>query len=67
MKMKFLGGADLVGKLGLLVENQGANIMFEYGMRLVKKEMPQFPMMPAEEVEGVFITPSHLDHSGAAP
>ncbi len=67
MKMKFLGGADLVGKLGMLVENQGANIMFEYGMRLVKPEMPHFPMMPEEDVEGVFITHSHLDHSGAVP
>lgn len=67
MKMKFLGGAEIVGKLGLLVENQGANIMFEYGMRLVKKEIPQFPMIPAEDVEGVFITHAHLDHSGAVP
>jgi len=66
MKVKFLGGADLVGKLGMLVENQGASIMFEYGMRLVKKEIPQFPM-PASNVDGVFITHSHLDHSGAVP
>lgn len=67
MKMKFLGGAEIVGKLGMLVENQGANIMFEYGMRLVKKEIPQFPMIPAEDVDGVFITHAHLDHSGAVP
>ncbi len=64
MKVKFLGGADLVGKLGMLVENQGASIMFEYGMRLVKKEIPQFPM-PASNVDAVFITHSHLDHRGA--
>jgi len=66
MKMKFLGGSEMVGKLGLLVENQGANIMFEYGLRLVKKEPPEFPLS-APNVEGVFITHSHLDHSGAVP
>jgi putative mRNA 3-end processing factor len=66
MKSKFLGGAEIVGKLGMLVENQGANIMFEYGLRLIKKEPPEFPM-PSPEVEGVFITHSHLDHSGAVP
>ncbi|MBN1109712.1 MAG: MBL fold metallo-hydrolase [Methanomassiliicoccales archaeon] len=66
MKIKFLGGAEIVGKLGMLVENQGVNIMFEYGLRLIKKEPPEFPM-PSPEVEGVFITHSHLDHSGAVP
>ncbi len=66
MKMKFLGGAEMVGKLGLLVENQGARIMFEYGLRLIKKEPPEFPL-PSPEVEGVFITHAHLDHSGAVP
>ncbi|OPX60722.1 MAG: Beta-Casp domain protein [Methanomassiliicoccales archaeon PtaB.Bin134] len=66
MKVKFLGGAEIVGKLGMLVENKGANVMFEYGLRLVKKEPPQFPM-ESPNVEGVFITHSHLDHSGAVP
>ena len=66
MKLKFLGGAEMVGKLGMLVENQGANILFEYGLRLIKKEPPEFPL-PAPKVEGVFITHSHLDHSGAVP
>ncbi|MCG7845210.1 MAG: MBL fold metallo-hydrolase [Methanomassiliicoccales archaeon] len=56
----------MVGKLGLLVENQGTNIMFEYGLRLIKKEPPEFPM-PAPGVEGVFVTHSHLDHCGAVP
>jgi putative mRNA 3-end processing factor len=66
MKVKFLGGAEIVGKLGMLVENNGASIMFEYGLRLIKKEPPQFPM-ESPRVEGVFVTHSHLDHSGAVP
>ena len=28
MKIRFLGGAEMVGKLGMVLENKGANLLF---------------------------------------
>lgn len=64
MKMKFLGGADVVGRMGLLLSHRNANLMFEYGMRPSKP--PVYPI-PAPPVDYAFLTHCHLDHSGMIP
>ena len=44
MKLKFLGGADVVGRLGMLLNNKGANLLFEYGMKPIKP--PEYRSRP---------------------
>lgn len=64
MKIKFLGGADVVGRMGMLLYNKGATLLFEYGMTASKP--PQYPLA-APPVDMAFLTHSHLDHCGMMP
>ena len=64
MKIKFLGGADVVGRMGMLMYNKGATLLFEYGMSATKP--PSFPE-PAPPVDHAFLTHCHLDHCGMIP
>lgn len=64
MKIKFLGGADVVGRMGMLVQNKGATLLFEYGMTASKP--PTYPLA-APPVDMAFLTHSHLDHCGMMP
>ena len=64
MKIKFLGGADIVGRMGMLVQNKGATLIFEYGMRPSKP--PEYPLA-SPPVDMAFLTHCHLDHSGMIP
>jgi len=64
MKLQFLGGADIVGRLGMLLNNNGATILFEYGMRPSKP--PSYPI-EAPHVDHAFLTHCHIDHSGMIP
>ncbi|HTY46631.1 MAG TPA: MBL fold metallo-hydrolase [Methanomassiliicoccales archaeon] len=64
MKLKFLGGADVVGRMGMLLYNKGATLLFEYGMSATKP--PTFPD-PAPQVDHAFLTHCHLDHCGMLP
>jgi putative mRNA 3-end processing factor len=64
MKIKFLGGADVVGRMGMLLSHKNANLLFEYGMRPSKP--PAYPM-PSPPVDYAFLTHCHLDHSGMVP
>ncbi len=64
MKLKFLGGADVVGRMGMLLQNKGATLIFEYGMRPSKP--PEYPMA-APPVDYALLTHCHLDHSGMIP
>jgi putative mRNA 3-end processing factor len=64
MKIKFLGGADVVGRMGMLVYNKGATLLFEYGMTASKP--PTYPLA-APPVDMAFLTHSHLDHCGMLP
>jgi putative mRNA 3-end processing factor len=64
MNIKFLGGADVVGRMGMLVQNKGATLLFEYGMTASKP--PTYPL-PAPYVDMAFLTHSHLDHCGMLP
>ena len=64
MNMKFAGGAEEVGRLGMVLETQGKRMLFDYGF--LPSNPPKFPMT-VDEVDLAFITHSHLDHSGMAP
>ncbi|MCD6461275.1 MAG: MBL fold metallo-hydrolase [Thermoplasmata archaeon] len=62
--IKFLGGAEKVGSLGMLLETWGKRLLFDYG--LTPTDPPEYPL-PAPRVDRVFLTHAHVDHSGMIP
>lgn len=64
MKFRFLGGAEEIGRLGLVVSDRGGSLLLDYGMDPGKP--PQFPD-PAPKVDACLLTHAHLDHSGMLP
>lgn len=64
MKFRFLGGASRVGSLGLLAEENGFRLLFDYGM--TPTSPPEYPT-PSPEIDMLFLTHSHVDHSGMIP
>lgn len=64
MKFRFLGGADIVGRMGMTMEGDGKNILVEYGMSPSKP--PEYPISPPR-VDHLFLTHCHLDHCGMVP
>ena len=64
MKIKFLGGAEEVGRLAIKVEDGNQRFMVDYGM--IPDKPPKYPM-PPEPVDGLFLTHAHLDHTGMVP
>ncbi len=63
-KVKFLGGAQEVGRLGILIEEKGKRVLIDYGV--IPEKPPLYPL-PPEKVDSIFVTHSHLDHIGALP
>ncbi|MEM3544054.1 MAG: MBL fold metallo-hydrolase [Nitrososphaerota archaeon] len=67
LELKFLGGAQEVGRSAILVKTQEARILLDYGVQLSEPE-PLFPShVAARDIDAVIISHAHLDHSGAAP
>ncbi len=64
MKIKFLGGAEEVGRLAIKVNEGNDSLMVDYGM--IPDKPPKYPL-PPEKVDGLFLTHSHLDHTGMVP
>ena len=64
MKFKFLGGADMVGRMGMTMEGDGMTVLVEYGLSPTKP--PEFPIT-APKIDYMFLTHSHLDHCGMVP
>ena len=64
MEIQFLGGATEVGRLGMLLKESSETLLFDYGM--LPRDPPQYPMK-APPVDRVFVSHSHLDHSGMVP
>ncbi|HSV42613.1 MAG TPA: MBL fold metallo-hydrolase [Methanomassiliicoccales archaeon] len=79
MKLKFLGGAEEVGRLCLLMKNKGANLFLDNGIKLMsrdpsgdpakpgKKKQPDVPLPCLEPVDSALLTHCHIDHSGMMP
>jgi putative mRNA 3-end processing factor len=66
LQLKFLGGAREVGRIGIAVKSEKTQVLLDYGVML--DDEPGFPMhVPPKEVDGLILTHSHLDHSGAVP
>ncbi len=66
MQIGFLGGAREVGRIGISVKSKKTQVLLDYGVMFDHE--PGFPMhVPPKEVDGLILTHSHLDHSGALP
>jgi len=66
LDIKFLGSAREVGRAAISVKTEKTHVLLDYGVML--NHTPGFPMhVPPREVDAVFMTHSHLDHSGAVP
>ena len=64
MEFEFLGGADMVGRMGMTMKGAGKTLLIEYGMSPTKP--PEYPL-ECPPVDHVFLTHCHLDHCGMVP
>jgi putative mRNA 3-end processing factor len=64
IRIRFLGGSDKVGSLGMLFESNNRKLLFDYGMTPSKP--PELPL-PSPPIDTVFLSHAHLDHSGMIP
>lgn len=64
MDVKFYGGAEEVGRLGINLDFGGKSFLVDYGV--IPEKPPLYPL-PADPVNALFITHSHLDHIGSVP
>ena len=64
MDIEFLGGGEEVGRLGIFARINGNSMLFDYG--LTPGEPPEYPKQ-SPPVDFVFLSHSHLDHSGMMP
>ncbi len=65
MKFRFLGGADMVGRMGMTIEGAGKRLLVEYGMSPSKP--PEYPMPTNMRIDHLLLTHCHLDHCGMVP
>ncbi len=64
MKLHFLGGASEVGRLGMVLQRDGHQLLFDYG--ITPSSPPKYPN-PAPMIDLAFLTHAHVDHSGMIP
>jgi putative mRNA 3-end processing factor len=64
IEIRFLGGCNEVGKLGMLIDTGTEKFLWEYGVNVQTKERP---IQPSINLDGVFVSHAHLDHSGMLP
>ncbi len=64
MKVKFLGGAREVGRLGILLSSEHKTMLIDYGLN--PTQPPTYPD-EAPHVDFAILSHAHLDHSGMIP
>ncbi len=64
MRIRFLGGAEEVGRLAMLLEENKTRFLFDYGLSAT--DPPTYPMQ-APPVDFLMLSHAHLDHSGMVP
>jgi len=64
IELKFLGGAEEVGRLGMVFRYGKVRFLFDYGIS--PTDPPQYPI-GSPNVDAVFLSHAHLDHSGLIP
>jgi len=66
LKLRFLGGVREVGRSALAVFSGGSTILLDYGVQINRE--PEFPLhIPPRDVDAIFLSHAHLDHSGGIP
>lgn len=65
MKIKILGSGGEVGRSAILLIHDNCKISLDFGVKL-QPEPPSFPIV-VKDIDGIIVTHSHLDHSGAIP
>jgi len=63
--IQFLGGAEEIGRSAMLLSMDKLKLMFEYGLK--PADPPQPPMPAPHDIDALFLTHCHLDHSGMVP
>ena len=61
---RFLGAAEDIGRLGFVTETDGLRFLFDYG--IAPDKPPLYPI-ESPNIDQVFLTHAHLDHSGMVP
>ncbi len=64
MELKFLGGCREVGKSAILLNTGKEKFLMDYGIEV---QDGKSPIQPPMDLDGVFITHAHIDHSGFVP
>ncbi|MEE9323395.1 MAG: MBL fold metallo-hydrolase [Candidatus Aenigmarchaeota archaeon] len=64
IEIRFLGGCREVGKMGILIDTGVEKFLWEYGVNVQTNERP---IQPNVNLDGVFVSHAHLDHSGMLP
>jgi len=62
--IRFLGGADEVGREAIMVDTGKEKILMDYGINVQTLEAPA---VPEKLPDTVFLSHAHLDHSGFLP